>query len=452
MDVRGKRVLVVGLGKSGVASATFLQARGAKVTVSDSKSEAQLRQEIPLLLDKGITVETGHHGERTFRDQDMIVVSPGVPFDQPQIEQARKQGIRVIGEIELAALFVAGHVIAITGSNGKTTTTSLCGDIIKAGGERTLVGGNIGTPAISFAEQADADTWSVLEISSFQLETIESFRPEIAAILNITPDHLDRHHTFANYASAKERVFENQSASDYAVLNADNEPCVEIGKPLKSQVLWFSRLHDVRRGAFLRGETIVYRDGKDQEILSVNDMLLKGAHNVENVLAAVCVGMAAGVAPEQIRKAVSQFKAVEHRLEYTATVKGVEYYNDSKATNVDATIKALESFAKGVHLILGGKDKGSPYTVLNDLLHERVKTVYTIGAAASKIEAEVSGVEVVHAETLENAVKLASQKAVKGDVVLLAPACASFDQFQSYEHRGRVFKELVRSMQAREQK
>jgi UDP-N-acetylmuramoylalanine--D-glutamate ligase len=452
MDVRGKRVLVVGLGKSGVASATFLQARGAKVTVSDSKSEAQLRQEIPLLLDKGITVETGHHGERTFRDQDMIVVSPGVPFDQPQIEQARKQGIRVIGEIELAALFVAGHVIAITGSNGKTTTTSLCGDIIKAGGERTLVGGNIGTPAISFAEQADADTWSVLEISSFQLETIESFRPEIAAILNITPDHLDRHHTFANYASAKERVFENQSASDYAVLNADNEPCVEIGKRLKSQVLWFSRLHDVRRGAFLRGETIVYRDGKDQEILSVNDMLLKGAHNVENVLAAVCVGMAAGVAPEQIRKAVSQFKAVEHRLEYTATVKGVEYYNDSKATNVDATIKALESFAKGVHLILGGKDKGSPYTVLNDLLHERVKTVYTIGAAASKIEAEVSGVEVVHAETLENAVKLASQKAVKGDVVLLAPACASFDQFQSYEHRGRVFKELVRSMQAREQK
>ncbi len=452
MDVRGKRVLVVGLGKSGVASATFLRSRGAKVTVSDSKSEAQLRQEIPLLLDKGITVETGHHGERTFRDQDMIVVSPGVPFDQPQIEQARKQGIRVIGEIELAAVFVAGHVIAITGSNGKTTTTSLCGDIIKAGGKKTLVGGNIGTPAISFAEQADADTWSVLEISSFQLETIESFRPEIAAILNITPDHLDRHHTFANYASAKERVFENQSASDYAVLNADNEPCVAIGKRLKSQVLWFSRLHEVKRGAFLRGETIVHRDGKDQEILSVNDMLLKGAHNVENVLAAVCVGMAAGVAPEQIRKAVSQFKAVEHRLEYTATVSGVEYYNDSKATNVDATIKALESFSKGVHLILGGKDKGSPYTVLNDLLHERVKTVFTIGAAASKIEAEVSGVEVVHAETLENAVKLASQKAVKGDVVLLAPACASFDQFQSYEHRGRVFKELVHSMQARESK
>jgi UDP-N-acetylmuramoylalanine--D-glutamate ligase len=453
MDVRGKRVLVVGLGKSGIASATFLQTQGAKVTVSDSKSEAQLRQEIPLLLDKGITVETGHHGERTFRDQDLIVVSPGVPVDQPQLEQARKQGIRVIGEIELAAQFVPGHVIAITGSNGKTTTTSLCGDILKAGGNKVLVGGNIGTPAISFAEQADDETWSVLEISSFQLETIESFRPDIAAILNITPDHLDRHHTFANYVAAKERIFENQRAGDYAILNADNEPCVEIGKKLKSHVLWFSRLHEVKRGAFVRGEKIIFHDAKSEhEIMPISDMLLKGAHNVENVLAAVCVGMAAGVKPAEIRKAVSQFKAVEHRLEYTATVDGVEYYNDSKATNVDATIKALESFSKGVHLILGGKDKGSPYTVLNDLLHERVKTVYTIGAAATKIEAEVSGVEVVHAETLENAVKLASQKAVPGDIVLLAPACASFDQFQSYEHRGKVFKDLVHKMKLQETK
>ncbi len=451
MDVRGKRVLVVGLGKSGIASAIFLQSQGARVTVSDSKSEAQLRQEIPLLLDKGITVETGHHGERTFRDQDLIVVSPGVPFDQPQIEQARKQGIAVIGEIELAAQFVAGHVIAITGSNGKTTTTSLCGDILKAGGKKTLVGGNIGTPAISFAEQADEETWSVLEISSFQLETIQRFRPEIAAILNITPDHLDRHGTFEKYAAAKERIFENQREQDFAILNADNEPCVEIARRVKSQVLWFSRQHEVKRGAFVREDRIYFRDAKgEREIMPVADMILKGAHNVENVLAAVCIGIAADVAPEQIRRAISQFKAVEHRLEFTASVRGVDYYNDSKATNVDATIKALESFSKGVHLILGGKDKGSPYTVLNDLLHERAKAVYTIGAAASKIEAEVKGVEVIHSETLENAVKLAAQKAVKGDIVLLAPACASFDQFQSYEHRGRVFKELVRKMAEQE--
>ncbi|HEY3930612.1 MAG TPA: UDP-N-acetylmuramoyl-L-alanine--D-glutamate ligase [Candidatus Koribacter sp.] len=468
MDVRGKRVLVVGLGKSGIASAMFLQARGAKVTVSDAKSEAQLPQEIPLLLDRGITVETGHHGERTFRDQDLIVISPGVPVDQPQLEQARKLGIPVIGEIELAALFVPAHVVAITGSNGKTTTTSLCGEILQAGEHKTLVGGNIGTPAISFAEEADANTWCVLEISSFQLETIQSFRPQIAAILNITPDHLDRHHTFEKYAAAKERIFENQKPTDFAVLNADNEPCVEIGKRVKSRVLWFSRLHEVERGAFVRNGKVIFRVGNsaadeelsifktamtddvnrdEREIMPLSDMLLKGAHNVENVLAAVCVGVAAGVAPEQIRTVVSQFKAVEHRLEYTAKVDGVEYYNDSKATNVDATIKALESFSKGIHLILGGKDKGSPYTVLNDLLQDRVKAVYTIGAAATKIEAEVKGPEVIHAETLENAVKLASQKAISGDIVLLAPACASFDQFQSYEHRGRVFKELVRKMQ-----
>ncbi len=478
MEVRGKRVLVVGLGKSGVASAIFLQARGAKVTVSDAKSEAQLRQEIPQLLDKGITVETGHHGERTFRDQDVIVISPGVPVDQPQLEQARTRGIPVIGEIELAAQFLAGHIVAITGSNGKTTTTSLCGDILQAGGKKTLVGGNIGTPAISFAEQADANTWSVLEISSFQLETVATFRPEIAAILNITPDHLDRHHTFENYAGAKERIFENQRAGDFAILNADSGPCVEIGKRVKSKLLWFSRLHEVERGAFVRDGKIIFRVGSptvarragmddleylldtigregiagthaEREIMRVDDMLLKGAHNVENVLAAVCVGVAAGVKPEQIQQAVAQFKAVEHRLEYTATVNGVEYYNDSKATNVDATIKALESFSKGVHLILGGKDKGSPYTVLNDLLRDRVKAVYTIGAAATKIEAEIAG-EVIHAETLENAVKLASGKAIAGDIVLLAPACASFDQFQSYEHRGRVFKELVYQMKKQE--
>ena len=448
MDVQGKRVLVVGLGKSGIASAIFLQTQGAKVTVSDAKSEAQLRQEIPLLLDKGITVETGHHGERTFRDQDVIVISPGVPVDHPQLEQARKLGIPVIGEIELAAQFVRGHLVAITGSNGKTTTTSLCGEILKAGGRKTLVGGNIGTPAISFAEEADANTWCVLEISSFQLETIQSFRPEIAAILNITPDHLDRHHTFERYAAAKERIFENQRPTDFAILNADNDPCVEAAKRVKSQVVWFSRQHEVKRGAFVRSGRIVFRDSKAEiEIMSAADMLLKGAHNVENVLAAVCVGMCAEVSPQQIRSAISKFKAVEHRLEYTATVEGVEYYNDSKATNVDATIKALESFTKGVHLILGGKDKGSPYTVLNDLLPDRVKAVYTIGAAAAKIEAEVRGVEVIHAETLENAMKLASEKAVAGDVVLLAPACASFDQFQSYEHRGRVFKDLVRKMQ-----
>src|ERR1022692_242546 len=452
MDVNGKRVLVVGLGKSGVASALFLEKRGARVTVSDAKSPDQLRHEIPLLLDHGITVETGQHGERTFRDQDLIVISPGVPFDVPQLVQARALGIPVIGEVELAARFLKGQIVAIGGSNGKTTTTTLAGEIIAAGGHKALVGGNIGTPAITFVESSTEDTWVVLEISSFQLETIESFHPRIAVVLNITPDHLDRHYSFENYAAAKARIFENQSANDFAVLNADNEPCIGMASAAKASVSWFSRVQEVTSGAFVRGGFIVWRDSHgDREIMPAKEISLKGAHNLENVLVAVCVGMLAAVEPAQIRRAVSEFKAVEHRLEYVATVRGVEYYNDSKATNVDATIKALESFPGRIHLILGGKDKGSDYSVLNPLLGERVKRVYRVGAAAAKIESQVRGTEVVSAGTLDAAVRRASEAATPGDVVLLAPACASFDQFDSYEHRGRIFKDLVRQLASREQ-
>ncbi|MGC2108730.1 MAG: UDP-N-acetylmuramoyl-L-alanine--D-glutamate ligase [Candidatus Korobacteraceae bacterium] len=452
MDVKNKRVLVVGLGKSGVASALFLAERGAHVAVSDAKSPEQLREEIPVLLDHGISVETGQHAERTFRDQDLIVVSPGVPFDVPQLVHARERGTPVIGEVELAARFLKGHIVAITGSNGKTTTTTLAGEILSAGGRRTQVGGNIGTPAITFVDRATDDTWIVLEISSFQLETVETFHPYIAVVLNITPDHLDRHHTFENYAAAKARIFDNQTAADFAVLNADNEPCVASAAKTKASVNWFSRLKEVPTGAFVREGRIVWRDGQgEREIMPVSEILLKGTHNVENVLAAVAVGVLAGVQPEQIRRAVADFKAVEHRLEYVATVRGVEYYNDSKATNVDATIKALESFPGRIHLILGGKDKGSDYSVLNDLLKARVKRVYTIGAAAAKIESQARGTEIVSSGTLEAAVRRASESAASGDVVLLAPACASFDQFDSYEHRGSVFKELVRQLAARKQ-
>ncbi len=452
MDLRGKRVLVVGLGKSGVASALFLQQRGAKISVSDAKSEDQLRDEIPLLLDHGISVETGQHGERTFRDQDLIIVSPGVPFDVPQLVYARERGIPVIGEVELAARFLKGHMVAITGSNGKTTTTTLAGAIISAGGRKALVGGNIGTPAISFVAGATDDTWIVLEISSFQLETIETFHPHIAVVLNVTPDHLDRHHTFANYAGAKARIFENQTADDFAVLNADSEPCVAMAAKSKAQVRWFSRLKEVAHGTFVSGGKIVWTDNDGvREVMPVSEIGLKGAHNVENVLAGVCIGMLAGIGPAQIRRAVADFKAVEHRLEYVATIGGVEYYNDSKATNVDATIKALESFPGGIHLILGGKDKGSDYSVLNGLLKERVKRVYTIGAAAAKIESQLRSAEIVSVETLDAAVRRASEAATPGEIVLLAPACASFDQFDSYEHRGQVFKDLVRQLAVRKQ-
>jgi len=445
VDVNNKRVLVVGLGKSGVASALFLKARGARVTVSDAKPPDQLEDEIPALLDHGIAVETGGHGERTFHGQDLIVVSPGVPTDAPSLVQARALGESVIGEIELAAQFFPGPIVAITGSNGKTTTTTLTGDIMSAGGFRAVVGGNIGTPAISLVEGATADTIAVLEVSSFQLETIQTFRPRVAVVLNVTPDHLDRHRTFAAYTDAKARIFENQRSDDFTVLNADDPTCVELAARTRAAVFWFSRSKEVKQGVFVDDGRIFFRDHSGQkEIMLVAEIPLKGTHNVENVLAAVCAGALLHCEHGHIRQAVRQFKAVEHRLEYVATVRDVEYYNDSKATNVDATIKALESFPANIHLILGGKDKGSDYSVLRDLLRQRVKSVYTIGAAAAKIESQVKGAaEIVSSQTLKNAIKSAAEAARPGDIVLLAPACASFDQFRSYEHRGKVFKEVV---------
>ena len=449
MELNNKRVLVVGLGRSGVASALFLQSRGAKVTVSDAKSEEQLRAEIPVLLDHGIAVETGRHGERTFQNQDLIVVSPGVPVDAQPLVQARALGEPVIGEVELAAEFLPGPIVAITGSNGKTTTTTLVGEILAKSGLKTLVGGNIGTPAISLAERATPDTTTVLEVSSFQLETIRKFRPKVAAILNITPDHLDRHRTFEAYAKAKGRIFENQGPDDFAVLNAEDPTCVELSKSTRAQTFWFGRRREVEQGAFVRrGVVHMRRSGSEYEVMPVAEIPLKGAHNVENVLAGICAAELMGCRPEFIRKAVKEFKAVEHRLEYVATVRGVEYYNDSKATNVDATIKALESFPGNIHLILGGKDKGSDYTLLNPLLRERVRCVYTIGAAAEKIQKHIAGaVKIVASGTMDAAVRQASETAVAGDNVLLAPACASFDQFNNYEHRGKVFKELVLALQ-----
>lgn len=451
IDVKGKRVLVVGLGKSGVASALFLKARGARVTVSDTRTEQQFHQEIPTLLDRGIAIETGGHGERTFRDQDLIVVSPGVPTDVPPLARARALGLPVIGEIELASRFLRGRIVAITGSNGKTTTTTLCGDLIAGASQRVLVGGNIGTPVILLVDDSTDETFNVLEVSSFQLETIESFHPQIAVILNITPDHLDRHGSFQAYVDAKARIFKNQTASDWAVLNLDNQVTAELAPRTKAGIAWFTRTSlDTKHacGAFLRDERIFWReDGHESEIMPVKEIPLKGSHNQENVLAAVCVARLAGTDAESIRRGVQKFKAVEHRLQLIASIRGVEYYNDSKATNVDATIKAIESFSGNIHLILGGKDKDSDYSLMNDLLRARVKRVYTIGSAAEKIRSHIrDAAEIVPSGTLDVAVQRASQSAVPGDVVLLAPACSSFDQFENYEHRGRVFRKLVEDL------
>ena len=453
MEVKGKRVLVVGLGKSGIASAQFLATRGARVTVSDTRTQNELKAQIPALLDRGIAVETGGHGERTFRDQDLIVVSPGVPSDLPQLVRARAQGIPVIGEIELAARFLKGKIVAITGSNGKTTTTTLCGDLIASSSKRTLVGGNIGTPVILLVDDSTDDTINVIEVSSFQLETIETFHPHIAVVLNITPDHLDRHGSMEKYAAAKARIFENQTGADYSVLNLDDSGSAAMQSHTRAHLCWFTRKQQItgdKTGAFIRDGEIYWRDGgEDQLVMPLSDISLKGAHNLENVLAAVAVGRLCGCDAVSIRNAVRKFKAVEHRLQYVGTVAGVEYYNDSKATNVDATIKAIESFPGNIHLILGGKDKDSDYTLMNNLLRERVKRVYTIGSAAEKIRSHVQpAVEVLPCRTLENAVERTHDMARPGDIVLLAPACSSFDQFENYEHRGRTFRLLVERLAA----
>jgi len=450
MDLKNKRVLVVGLGKSGLSAAMFLRRQGARVTVSDTRSAVALAKEIPALLDAGIMVESGGHGLLTFRRQDLIVVSPGVPMDTPEVKQVVGYGMDVIGELELASRFLKGRVIAITGSNGKTTTTTLVGKIMAEAGVPTLVGGNIGLPVIDLVEKSTPESWDVLEVSSFQLETIVGFRPRIAAVLNITPDHLDRHGSFEAYAAAKARITENQLADDFLVLNAEDKPTQMVAAKTKAQIFWFSSRRPIKQGAFVHGESIVYlpvEGGKAEPVMPVSEITLKGEHNVENVLAAVAIARLAGVPAAQIRASVASFKAVEHRLEYVRTVNGVEYFNDSKATNVDATIKAVGAFREGIHLILGGKDKDSDYTVLGPLLRERVKAVYTIGSAAEKIERELHGVvKMVGAGTIDVAVREATKAAVPGDVVLLAPACSSFDQFENYEHRGRTFRQIVNDL------
>lgn len=447
MELKGKKVLVVGLGKSGLAAALFLRRRGAQVTVSDVRSAEALAKDIPALLEEGIMVETGGHGLLTFRRQDLIVVSPGVPLDTPELVQVKNFGLPVIGELELAARFLKGKLAAITGSNGKTTTTALLGEILEAAGFSTLVGGNIGVPVVSLIDDSTEQTWSVLEVSSFQLETTEQFHPNIAVILNITPDHLDRHGTFENYARAKERVFAAQNENDAVVLNADNVRAAAAAARSLAPVYWFSLEHPVPRGAWVEDGGVVYcgsHGGTLEPIIPLSSIPLKGEHNVENVLAAVCAARLAGAPTDAIRRAIGKFKAVEHRLEYVATLNGIEFYNDSKATNVDATAKAIAAFSGGIHLILGGKDKNSDYTQLAPLLRERVRAVYTIGAAAAKIESHLRGIVPLHScETLERAVNAAASAAHPGEIVLLAPACSSFDQFESYEHRGRVFKELV---------
>lgn len=447
IELKNKRVLVVGMARTGVATALFCAAHGAAVTVSESRNEADPGISTDVLDGAGAVLELGGHQEKTFLQQDLIIPSPGVPADFPLLLAARKKGVPIWSEVELAYRFLRGRLIGITGSNGKTTTTSLVDHILKTASFPTLLAGNIGTPLISCVERTSHETIAVVELSSFQLELTDTFRPDISVFLNLTPDHLDRHGSMQAYGAAKAQIFTNQTEQDAAILNADDAATTPYA-PTRPRLFWFSRKQRVVQGTFLRGDEIVYReDGKEESVLSRKDIPLVGDHNLENVLAAVAVARIAGASAHAIAEGVRSFKGVEHRLEFVAEISGVRYYNDSKATNVDATLKALDAFPGRILVILGGKDKGSDYKLLQKSLREKAILALLIGAAAEKIESQISGsVAIERAGTLERAVQIASSAARAGDIVLLAPACASFDQFQNYEHRGRVFKELVHQL------
>ncbi len=454
-DLKNKRALVVGLGRSGEAAARFLATRGAQVTATDSLPEEKLGAAAETLRGLGVRLALGGREEARFEEQELIVVSPGVPWDLAPLAAARKRGAEVIGEVELAARFLRGPVIGVTGSNGKTTTTALIGHLLRESGVEAQVGGNIGKPypaATDLVETSRDGKWNVLELSSFQLESIRTLRAHIAVVLNVTPDHLDRHGTFEAYALAKSRVFLNQRPEDFAVLNADDPVCVGYREKTPARVVWFSRTRELQCGTSVQaGRVVVRRSGEETRLAETAQIALRGAHNLENLLAAASAAWLAGAPPEAIARAAATFRAVEHRLEFVRRVRGVEYYNDSKATNVDATVKALESFAGGLWVILGGKDKGGDYRALRELLRARARGVLLIGAAAEKIARQLEGAApLAEAGTLERAVALAAERAQAGDTVLLAPACASFDQFENYEHRGRVFKELVNRLFAAE--
>jgi len=441
------RVLVVGLARTGVATALFCAARNAIVTATETRPEGELGEAPARLREAGVSLELGGHTEKTYLAQDLIIPSPGVPADDPFLQTARSKGITIWSEIELTYRFLEGKLIGITGSNGKTTTTILIHHILQSAGLPAILAGNVGTPLISRVDSMNGNTITVAELSSFQLELIEKFRPDIGVFLNLTPDHLDRHKTIEAYGAAKARIFQNQTELDAAVLNADDPPTVRYA-PKKPQVFWFSRKKIVAPGACVRGEDIVvvHRE-KEDFVMKSAEIPLAGAHNLENVLAAVTAARLAGLAAPAIAKAVKSFAGVEHRLEFVAEIGGVRYYNDSKATNVDATLKALDAFPGRILIILGGKDKGSDYTILQKPLREKAILGLLIGAAADKIEKQITGsVAIERAGTIERAVETASQAAQPGDIVLLAPACASFDQFENFEHRGRVFKDLVRKL------
>jgi len=447
--LNGKKVLIVGAARSGIGAAKFLVAQGAVVALTDQKPIEKWTPEAVALKDLGVGLLPGDPPSWLLDQLDLVVVSPGVPATIIPIRYAERAGAEVIGEVELAYRYLKGRVVAITGSNGKTTTTSLIGELLRDAGLTVQVGGNIGKALISMIETSRDDGWTVAELSSFQLETIKTFRPVVAVVLNVTPNHMDRYETFNDYAAAKHRIFMNQTAEDTAVLNADDPTVSSWASSLRANVMQFSVRKEIENGVFLRGRELIYRG---QVLLNVDEMKLRGMHNVENVAAAMAAGIVAGASSQSMNGTVRRFDPVEHRLEFVTEIDGVKFYNDSKATSVDATLKALEAFAHEdgkVVLILGGKGKKAPYAPLEPLVRAKVRKLVLIGEDAETIANELgTSAPFERASDMKDAVARSYAAAKKGDVVLLAPACASFDMFDSFEHRGTVFKEEVRHKEA----
>lgn len=452
MDLSGKKVLVVGLARTGVATARFLVEKGAKVRVSEMKPREELENALKALEAHPIEWEMGGHTTPFFSAGDLVVVSPGVPLNLQILGEARRQGIPVISEVELASWFLRRPMIAITGTNGKTTTTTLIGEMLRAGGKSAFVGGNIGSPLVDFVAGPQREEWAVVEVSSFQLEGIDQFRPQFAVLLNITEDHLDRYPNFRDYGEAKGRIFQNQGKEDYAVLNADDSLTFPFAHWVQSQVILFSRERPVSWGCFLDRGSIVFQgvDG-ERERFGLDRMRIRGAHNLENFMAAIAVVKTCGCPQEALQKVIDGFEGLAHRLEWVGDIDGVRFFNDSKGTNVGSVVKSLQSFEEPILLIAGGRDKEGDYGPLKDLIAGKVRGLALIGEAKHRMfDALGNLTETVKVDSLEEAVHWVWSRARFGDVILLSPACSSFDMFQNYQERGFRFKALVQELKKKE--
>ena len=435
---------MVGLAKSGVSAANLLHKLGANVTVTDEKGEETLSDNVKK-LEKGISLKLNGHDSVNINGIDLTIISPGVPWDSPFLNKIREKGIRIMSEVEFAFQQLQAPFIAITGTNGKTTTTTLTGEILKRGGKKVFVGGNIGNPLCEEVLNGGKSELVLSEISTFQMEGSETFKPYISAILNITPDHLDRHESMDEYIELKKRVFINQDENDYMILNLDDEITAGFSTEVRGKKVFFSRLKEVENGAFVREDKIIFKnDGREETVCSLKDLKLIGVHNIENTLASVAISGICGISGKIMRDVISEFKGIKHRMELVREIRGIRFINDSKGTNVGATVKSLQSFNEPIILIAGGKDKGSDYLPLKGLIEERVKFLILIGDAKKKIAKNLNGFKNrIEADTLENAVKEGYKRAKSGDIVLLSPACASFDMFRDYEDRGEQFEEIV---------